>query len=109
PPPPVTPRTEIPPIPLAPVKPPISLPQPPLFLPREERRKREMIPKEGHPQPTVTRAERMRSEERRVGKECALLCRYRGAQDGEENKTSILDASKLAAAAQQDEQCSRQL
>ena len=59
PPPPVTPRTEIPPRPLAPVKPPISLPQPPLFLPREERRKREMIPKEGHPQPTVTRAERM--------------------------------------------------
>src|SRR6266699_2707627 len=51
PPPPVAPRTDIPPRPLAPVKPPISLPQPPLFLPREERRKREMIPKEGHPQP----------------------------------------------------------
>src|SRR5436189_3713375 len=59
PPPPVTPRTDIPPRPLAPVKPPISLPQLPLFLPREERRKREMIPKEGHPQPTVTRAESM--------------------------------------------------
>src|ERR671924_128218 len=34
PPPPVVPRTDIPPRPLAPVQPPMSLPQPPLFLPR---------------------------------------------------------------------------
>jgi hypothetical protein len=57
PPPPVVPRTDIPPRPLAPVQPPISLPRPPLFLPREERRKREMTPKKGAPSPTVTRAE----------------------------------------------------
>jgi hypothetical protein len=56
PPPPVVPRTDRP---LAPVQPPISLPQPPLFLPREERRKREMIPKKGAPPPAVTRAEKI--------------------------------------------------
>ena len=59
PPPPVVPRIDIPPRPLAPVQPPISLPKPPLFLPREERRKREMIPKGGAPRPIVTRAEKI--------------------------------------------------
>jgi hypothetical protein len=59
PPPPVVPRIDIPPRPLAPVQPPISLPRAPLFLPREERRKREMTPKKGAPSPTVTRAEKI--------------------------------------------------
>ena len=59
PPPPVVPRIDIPPRPLAPVQPPISLPRPPLFLPQEERRKREMTPKKGAPSPTVTRAEKI--------------------------------------------------
>src|SRR5437763_13730110 len=58
PPPSVTPRTDIPPRPLAPVKPPISLPQHHLVLPREERRKREKVPNEGHSQPTAPRPER---------------------------------------------------
>jgi hypothetical protein len=56
PPAPVVPRTGIPPRPLAPVQPPMSLPQPPLFLPREERRKRKIVQKEGRA-PTVTRTQ----------------------------------------------------
>jgi hypothetical protein len=54
PPPPVVPRTDIPPRPLAPVKPPIA----PLWeLTREERRKRKVIPKESPPPPPVRHVE----------------------------------------------------
>jgi hypothetical protein len=53
PPPPVAPRTDIPPRPLAPVQPPIAQVWKQI---REERRKREVIPKESPPT-TVTRAQ----------------------------------------------------
>jgi hypothetical protein len=59
PPPPVAARTNIPPRPLAPVQPPMSLPKPPLFLPREQRRRREMIPKQGAPPPIVAGIEKI--------------------------------------------------
>ena len=45
PPPPIVPRTNIPPRPLAPVQPPTAYPPTPWQLAREERRKREAIPK----------------------------------------------------------------
>ncbi len=58
PPPPVVPRTDVPPRPVAPVQPPISLPRRPLFLPREARRKRDVISKEEiRPPRTIRRAE----------------------------------------------------
>ena len=56
PPPPVVPRTDIPPRPLAPVPPPIS---PFSQLRREKSRKRETIPKEIHPSRSVRGAEKM--------------------------------------------------
>src|SRR6266513_4382114 len=56
PPPPVVPRTDIPPRPLAPVQPPIS---PFSQLRREKSRKREIIPKEIPPPRTVRVAEKM--------------------------------------------------
>ena len=56
PPPPVVPRTNIPPRPLAPVQPPAS---PFSQLRREKSRKREIIPKEIPPQRTVMGAEKM--------------------------------------------------
>jgi hypothetical protein len=59
PPPPVVPRTDIPPRPLAPVEPPMSLPQPPLFLPREARRKRMVILREDLQPSSKERAEKI--------------------------------------------------
>ena len=56
PPPPVAPRTELPPRPVAPVQPPIS---PLSQLRREKRRKREIIPKEIPPPRTARGAEKM--------------------------------------------------
>jgi hypothetical protein len=56
PPPPVVPRTDIPPRPLAPVSPPIS---PFSQLRREKSRKRETIPKEIHPPRTVRETKKM--------------------------------------------------
>jgi hypothetical protein len=56
PPPPVAPRTDIPPRTLAPVRPPVPRPTPPWIWPREERRKREKLQKESSA-PTATRAE----------------------------------------------------
>jgi hypothetical protein len=53
PPPPVLSRTEMPPRPLAPVRPPIASWE----LTREARRKRDIIPKEGPPPATVRRTE----------------------------------------------------
>jgi hypothetical protein len=59
PPQPVVPRTNIAPRPLAPVQPPVLQPTSPWILHREERRKREVIPKEGALSPTVTRVEKI--------------------------------------------------
>jgi hypothetical protein len=59
PPPPVVARTDIPLRPLAPVQPPVLQPTSPWILHREERRKREVIPKEGAPSPTVARVEKI--------------------------------------------------
>ncbi len=55
PPPPVVPRTDIPPRPVTPVRPPMS---PLSQLARERRRKREVIPNEDAPPPIVTRTEK---------------------------------------------------
>ena len=54
PPPPVAPRTNIPPRPLAPVQPPILQPPPAWMLPREQRRKPDVIRRET-PRPEITR------------------------------------------------------
>ena len=59
PPPPVVPRTDISPRPLAPVKPPISQPPPPWRLPRKERGKPEAIAKEKSALPVITRVEKI--------------------------------------------------
>jgi hypothetical protein len=59
PPPSVVPRTDIPPRPLAPVQPPTLYPARPWQLTREERRKRDIIPKESPPPPIVSRAEKI--------------------------------------------------
>ena len=59
PPPPVVLRTEIPPRPLAPVKPPTSYPPSPWKLLREEQRKRDIIRKESPPPETAKRAEKI--------------------------------------------------
>jgi hypothetical protein len=59
PPSPVVPRTNIPPRPLAPVQPPTLYPARPWQLTREERRKRDIIPKESPPPPIVSRAEKI--------------------------------------------------
>jgi hypothetical protein len=56
PPPPVVPRTDIPPHPLAPVQPPLS---PLSQLKRETPRKREVVPRENVPPFTITRAEKI--------------------------------------------------
>jgi hypothetical protein len=56
PPPPVVPRTDIPPHPLAPVKPPLS---PLSQLRKETPRKREVVPRESVPLFTITRAEKI--------------------------------------------------
>ena len=58
PPPPVTPRTNIPPRPLAPVRPPSVYPSPPWRWTQEERSKPDIAPKKGRP-PTVTRAKKL--------------------------------------------------
>jgi hypothetical protein len=57
PPPPVAPRTEVPPRPLAPVQPPTVYPPTPWQLTREERRKRKAARKESPPPPPVPRVE----------------------------------------------------
>ena len=54
---PVVPRTDISPRPLAPVQPPTIYPPPPWKLTREERRKREIIPRESAPTPSVRHTE----------------------------------------------------
>lgn len=56
PPPLVTPRTDIPPRPLAPVQPPVLQPAPPWILSREERRKRDVIQRETPAPATARRA-----------------------------------------------------
>jgi hypothetical protein len=55
----VAPRTDIPPRPVAPVRPPIPQSPPAWVLPREERRKREITPKEIPPPRTARGAEKM--------------------------------------------------
>jgi hypothetical protein len=57
PPSPAVPRADIPPRPLAPVRPPTAHLPPPWKLTREERRKRKVIAKESPAPPTVTREE----------------------------------------------------
>jgi hypothetical protein len=57
PPPPVAPRTEVAPRPLAPVQPPTVFPRSPWQLTREERRKRKAARKESPPPPLVPRVE----------------------------------------------------
>jgi hypothetical protein len=59
PPPPVVPRTDISPRPLAPVKPPIPQAPPPWRLPRKERGKPEAIAKEKSALPVITRVEKI--------------------------------------------------
>ena len=58
-PPPVMPRTDIPPRPLAPVTPPTARLPAPWKLTREERRKRYVVLRESPPQGTVTRVEKI--------------------------------------------------
>jgi len=59
PPPPVVPHTDIPPRPLAPVKPPTAQLPAPWKLTREERRKRYVVLRESPPQRTVTSVEKI--------------------------------------------------
>ena len=59
PPPSVTPRTNIPPRPLAPIKPPIPQPPPAWMLPREQRRKPDVMREESPPPEIMRRAEKI--------------------------------------------------